>query len=99
LAFGIEGFESSTPLVVPPLDELVAYRPLQSVYLGFYSGVPGDLPPSPEPVFQAYFILNDSRYRRPWVVTRAKLGSGYRQSLKNGAGDFLNTRVDSHLIV
>jgi hypothetical protein len=33
------------------------------------------------------------------MVTRATFGSGYRQSLQNGAGVVLNARVDSHLIV
>jgi hypothetical protein len=48
LVFGIEGFEGSTPLVVPPLVEPAGHRPLQSVDLGFQSGVPCDLPLPPE---------------------------------------------------
>jgi hypothetical protein len=99
LVFGIEGFESSAALVVHPLFELAAYRPVQSVDLGFQSGVPGYLPPPPKPVLQAYSILNDSPNRRPWIVTRATLGIGCRQSLKNGAGEVLNAHVDSHVIV
>jgi hypothetical protein len=72
---------------------------MQSVDLNFQGGVPGELPPPPKPVLQAYFILSDCRYRMPCVVTRATLGSGCRQSLKDCAGEFLNARVDSHLIV
>jgi hypothetical protein len=56
--FGIEGFECSTPLVVPPLIEPACHRTLQAVDLGFQSGVSGDLPPPPQPILQAYFILN-----------------------------------------
>jgi hypothetical protein len=51
-----------TPLIVPPLVELAGYRPLQAVYLGSQTAVPGDLPLSPQPVLQAYLILNVSRY-------------------------------------
>jgi len=71
LVFGIEGFECRNPLVIPPLVETAGHGPLQAVDLGSESGVSGDLPPLPPPVLQAYLILNSSRYRRPWVVTRA----------------------------
>ena len=71
----MEGFECRTPLVVPPLIEPAGHRPLQAVDLGFQSGVPGDLPPPPQPVLQAYFVLNAGRYRRPWVVTWATFRS------------------------
>jgi len=81
-------------VVVPPLVEPASHRPLQADDLGFQSGVPGDLPLPPQPVLQAYFILNAGRYRRPWVVTRETLGSRCRQSLQNGAGEVLNARVD-----
>jgi hypothetical protein len=53
LVFGIEGFECSTSLVVPPLIEPAGHRPQQSVDLGFQSGVPGDLQPPPQPVLPA----------------------------------------------
>jgi hypothetical protein len=99
LVFGIEGFECRTPLVVPPLIEPASHRPLQAVDLGFQSGVPGDLPPPPQPVLQAYFILNADRYRRPRVVTWATLGSRCRQSLQDGAGEVLNACGDCHPIV
>jgi len=49
------------PLVIPPLIEPSGHRPLKAVDLGFQSGVPGDLPTSPQPVFQTYFILNTGR--------------------------------------
>ena len=52
------GFECRTPLVVLPLFEPAGHRPLQAVDLGFQNGVPGDLPLPPQPVLQAYFILN-----------------------------------------
>ena len=52
-----------------------------------------------QPVFEAYFVLNTCRYRRPSVVTRATLGRGRSQSLQSGAGEVLNARVDNHLVV
>jgi len=70
LVFGIE---CRIPLVVSPLFEPAGHRPLQVVDLGFQRGVPGDLPSPTQPVLQAYHIMNGSRYRRLWVVTRAKL--------------------------
>jgi len=94
----MEGIECRTPLIVPPHIELAGHRPLQAVDLGFQSGVPGDLPTPPQPVLQAYFFLNASRYRRPWVVTWATFGSRYRQSLQDGAGKILNACVDCHPI-
>jgi len=57
----MEGFECCTPLVVPPLVEPAGHRPLQAVDLSFQSGVPGDLPPPPQPVLPAYLILNAGR--------------------------------------
>ena len=95
----MEGLECRTPLVVPPLIEPASQRPLQAVDLGFQSGIPGDLPMPPQPVLQAYFVLNASRYRRPWVVTWATFGSRCRQSLQDGAGVILNACVDCHPIV
>ena len=79
--------------------EPASHRPLQAVYLGFQSGVSGDLPPPPQPVLQAYFILNAGRYRRPWVITWATYGSRFHQSLQDCAGEILNTCVDCHPIV
>jgi hypothetical protein len=96
LVFRIEGFECSTPLVVPPLVEPTGHRPLQAFDFGFQSGAPGDLPPPPQLVFQAYVILNTSRNRGPWVVTRATLGSRCFKSLQDGAGEILNSRVECH---
>ena len=78
MVFGIEGFECRTPLVVSPLIEPAGHRPLQAVDLGFQSGVPADMPPPPQPVLQAYFVLNTDRYRRPLVVTWATFGSRCR---------------------
>ena len=95
----MEGFECRTPLVVPPLIEAVGHRPLQAVDLSFQSGIPGDQPTPPQPVLQAYFVLNASRYRRPWVVTWATFGSRCRQSLQDGSGEILNAYVDCHPIV
>jgi hypothetical protein len=99
LVFGILGFECRTPLVVHPFIEPAGHSPLQAVDLGFQSGVPGDLPPPPQPVLQAYFIFNAGRYRRPWVVTWATFWSRCRQSLQDGAGKVLNACVDCHPIV
>jgi len=39
----------------------MASTDLPAVELGFQSGVPGDLPLTPQPVLQAYFILNADR--------------------------------------
>ena len=72
---------------------------MQAFDLGFQSGVLGDLPRPSQPVLQAYFIIIAGRYRRPWVVTLATLGSRCRQSLQNGAGEVLNARVEFHPLV
>lgn len=61
MVFGINGFQYRTPLVIPPLIELAGHRPLQAFVLGSQNGVPGDQPP--QPVLQAYPILNGSRYQ------------------------------------
>jgi len=95
----MEGFECRTPLVVPPLIEPAVHRRLHAVELGFQGGVPGDLPPPPQPVLQAYFVLNAGRYRRPWDITWATFGSRCRQRLQDGAGEILNACVDCHPIV
>jgi hypothetical protein len=47
------GFECRTPLIVPPLAEPSGHRFLQAVSLRFQTGVPGNLPTSPQPVLQA----------------------------------------------
>jgi hypothetical protein len=44
LVFRIEGFECSTPLVVPPITEPTGHRLLHAVDLGSQNGVPGYLP-------------------------------------------------------
>ena len=44
------------------------------VDFGCQSGVPGDLPLPPQPVLQAYFVLNASRYRRPGSARGRRLG-------------------------
>ena len=95
----MEGFECRTRLVVPPIIEPAGHRKLQAVDLGFQSGVPGDLPPPPQPVFQAYFFLNDGRYRTLWVVTWATFEIRFRHSLQDGIGEILNACVDCHAIV
>jgi len=95
---GIEEFECRTPLVVPPLIQSAGHLPLKAIYLGFQSGVPV-LPLPPQPALQAYPILNASWYRKPWVVTRATLGSSSSQSLQEGAGEILNSRVDYHTVL
>jgi len=53
LFFGIEVFDCRTPLVVSSLVEPAGHRPLQAVDLGFQSGLPGYLPPPPQPFIQA----------------------------------------------
>jgi len=67
---------------------------MQAVDLGSQSGVPGDLPPPPQSVIQAYVILNASRNLMPWVVMQATLGSRRCKNLQNGAGEVLSTRYD-----
>jgi hypothetical protein len=69
MVLGIEGFEGRTPLVVPPLIDPAGHRRLQAVDLSVQIAVPGDITPPPQPVLQAYFILNADRYQRPRVVT------------------------------
>ena len=95
----MERFECRTPQVVPPLIEPAGRRPLQAVYLGFQSEVPGDLPTPPQPVLQAYFVLHASWYRRPWVVTLETFGNRCCQSLQDGVGEIVNTCVDCHPMV
>ncbi len=90
------GFRDST--VVTPLVELSGDRPLKAVDLSFQSGDPGDLPSSPQSVFQAYFILNTSRDPRGWVTTWTKLGCGSRQGIEDDVGEVPNTCVDIHAI-
>ena len=90
---------SSARKVVPPVVEATGQQPLQLVHMGFQSGVAGEVPGPPQPILQMYLILNTVTYRRPWVVTRARLGSSRCQRLQNGAGVVLNERVDSHLIL
>ena len=99
MVFGIEGFEWSTQLVVPPLIGPAGHRPLQAVVLGFQSDVPCDLSPPPQPVLKAYFVLIAGRYQRPWVITWATFGSRCCQSLQDGAGEILNPCVQCHPIV
>jgi hypothetical protein len=86
-------------LVIPQLIEPAGHRPLQAVDFGFQSGVPSDLPPPPQPVLQAYLVLNAGRYQRPWVVTRTTLGNRSCQSLQDDARKVLNACVDCHPIV
>ena len=61
--------------------------------------VPGELPTSPQPVLQAYFIQNTNRDLGAWVSNRATLRSGIFQSPKDCAGEDLNTRVDIQSIM
>jgi hypothetical protein len=65
-----------------------------SVDLNSQSGVPGDLPPSPQPGLQAYFIQNTSQCLGR-VTVRARLRSRSCQSPQDDAGEVLNTRVDN----
>ena len=69
--FGIEGFLCRNPLVVSPLIEPAGCQSLQAVQLGSQCGLPRDPLLPPQPVHQAYLILNVSRNLRFWVVTRA----------------------------
>jgi len=85
-------------MVNPPLIEPSDHRPLKAVDLGFQSGVPGDLPTSPQPVFRLF----NPEYRPGSGDVGHQLGdalSGSLQSPKNGAGEVLNTRVDIHTIM
>ena len=99
LVFRIGGIDYRAPIIVSPLVEPAGLLHLQSVELGFQSGVPGDLPRVSQSVFQAYHILNTGRYRRMWFVMRATLGSRRRQILENDGGKVLNARVYSYLIM
>jgi hypothetical protein len=94
----MQSLESVTPLVVSPLLQLEGNRNLQAVYLSFESRVPCELTLPLKPVFQAYFILNTSRYRRPRVCTRSTLGSGHLKNTTNGTGQTPDTRVNDCLI-
>jgi hypothetical protein len=60
LGLTVQGFQRIAPLFVPLLVQPIGHRPLEAVDLGFQSGVPRDLPLPPQPVLQAYFILNTS---------------------------------------
>ena len=57
------------------------------------------MPLPPHPVLRAYLFLNAGQFRRPWVVTRATLGSKYCQSRKDGLVEVLKLRVDCHPVV
>jgi len=85
-------------LPVPPLVEPAGHRPLKAVYLGSQSGIPSHLPPPPQPVLQAYFIPNAGRNRRPWVDTGTTLGNKRFNSFEDGAGEFLDARVDCNRV-
>jgi hypothetical protein len=95
----MEGFECGTPLVIPRIIQPLGHRSLLAVDSSFQSGVPGVIPTLPQSVVQAYLILNSSRYRWPWFITRATLGIRCRQSIQHGAGEVLNARVDCHTVV
>jgi hypothetical protein len=71
---------------------------MESVDLGFQSGVP-DLPLPPQPVLQAYFVLNTSGERGPRVGTRSTLGSGCRCGLLECACQLLNALVGCLIVV
>ena len=94
----IQGFDCRAPPVVHPLVELSGHRTLKAVDLGFQTGVPGDLPPSPQSVFQEYFILNTSRDLGDLVTMWATFGCGSRQCFEDGATGVPNTRVDIHTV-
>ena len=63
MVFGVQGFECSTLLVIPPIVEVTGHQPPQAVDLGFQSGVSDDLPSSPQSVVTEYITLNLSLYR------------------------------------
>jgi hypothetical protein len=86
LVFEVYGFEGIAPLVVHSFVKTVGHRPLEAVNLGFQSGVPGDLTPPTQPVFQAYFMLNTGRNWRQYVVTLSRFGGGGTQGSKTGFG-------------
>jgi hypothetical protein len=99
LVFRMERFECRSPLVVPPFVETSGQPPLQAVDLGFQSRVPGDLPTPPQPVLQAYPVLNSIRYRRPWETMRTTLRCRSLQLFPKGVGEVLNERVHCHPFV
>jgi hypothetical protein len=84
LVFGVYGFEGIALLFVNSFVTPAGHRPLEAVNLGFQSGVPGDLPPPPQPGLQAYFMLNTGRNRSQYVVTLSRLGGGGTQCSENG---------------
>jgi hypothetical protein len=57
------------------------------------------LPLPPQPVLQAYFILNTSEQRWPRVGRGSTLGSRYRCGLLDGTGQLLDALVDCLLVV
>ena len=72
----------------------VGHRSLETVDLSFESGVPGFLPLPPQPLLQAYFILDRTRERWPWVESWATLGSCHFNGTQDSASQLPDTRVD-----
>jgi hypothetical protein len=96
LDLATQGFQRFAPLTVSPLLQLPCNRPLEAVDLGFQSGAPRDLPLPP--VLQAYFILNTSGKKGPWVGTWSAPWSRCRCGLVDGAGQLLKALVDCLLV-
>jgi hypothetical protein len=88
LFFRIEAFELNVSLVASPLALAAVQEHLQASDLGFQSGVPRYLPLQPQPVFQAFIILNSGWYRSPCVVTRRRLGVDAARAFKTGPEKF-----------
>ena len=94
----MQSIQCVCPLVVPPLLQLEGHQPLQAFYLNLESRIPCELPLSPKPILQAYFILNSSRHRKQRISTRSTIGSGHFEGPTNGAIEILDTRVNACLI-
>jgi hypothetical protein len=86
------------PLAVPPLIQLVGHRPLEAVDPHFQSGVPRDLPLPTQPSLQAYFILNTSGKRGPWVGTWSAPWSRCCYGILDGAGHLFDSLVNCPLV-
>jgi hypothetical protein len=87
-----------TRFVVPPLVQPVGHQSLKTVDLGFQSGVPGFLSLPPQPVLQAYFVLDRSQKGWSWVGTRATLWSCHFNGTPDSTGQVRDTRVDSLIV-
>jgi hypothetical protein len=98
LVLATQGFQRIAPLTVPQLIQLPSYRILEAVDLGFQTWDPPDLPLHPQPVLQAYFIMNTRGKRGPWVGTWSATWSRCRWGHVDEAGQPLKSPVECHLV-